>query len=716
MVNTKSQKLKSFAKLKIAHKLVALLLVFGLIPASIIYSFFIFESSEFRDAFRKPVEQLSISLGDVIDRNLFERYGDVQAFALNTAVKDKANWGNPSDGNPLITSMNGYMTGYGIYRLMLVLDTDGNVVAANSVDANGEELNTNALYGRNFSTESWFVRARDGDFLKGRNGMTGTAVEQPVSVPLVAELFGDDGYVIPFSAPITGEDGSQIGVWVNFADFGLVEEIVATFYKGLANEGKTSAELTVLDPKGFIIVDYDPVGQGWTEYRRNPKVIGKFNLAEKVEAARRAAEGETGSMDAVHARKKIEQASGFSHTDGAYDYPGLGWSVLVRIPVEEAYAVLNKVDNIMMIVIAVAAAAIAILGMLFGRSAAAPIQNMTGVMAKLAEGDTAVDVPGTGRGDELGEMAAAVQVFKDNAIERAKLRSESEKEQEARAARQEKIDGLISSFRETIQNVLQTVATNTGEMETVAKTLSSIATETTSQSTSVSAASEEASANVQAVAGAAEELSASISEIAGQIAQTRDVVERANIATGETDAKIGSLANAAQKIGEVISLIQDIAEQTNLLALNATIEAARAGEAGKGFAVVASEVKELASQTAKATESIAEQITNIQNETASSVKAIRGIAETMNDVSSSTEAIAAAVEEQGASTAEISNNVQQAAAGSDEVSKNISGVNVAAEEGQRSASQVLSASQILSDSAEQLRGVVDEFLDQVAAA
>lgn len=351
-----------------------------------------------------------------------------------------------------------------------------------------------------------------------------------------------------------------------------------------------------------------------------------------------------------------------------------------------------------------------------GRSIVGPIDSLTRTMDALADGDVNVVVPAIGQRDEIGEMAKSVQVFKDNAIERERLMSESENDQAQRVARQGKVDDLISTFRETVQAVLDDVSLNNQEMETTARSLSSIASQTTSKAENVSVASEEASANVEAVAAAAEELTASIGEITRQITQTKDIVGQASEATIETDTKIAGLADAAVKIGEVISLIQGIAEQTNLLALNATIEAARAGEAGKGFAVVASEVKELATQTAKATEAISEQITGIQKETDSSVEAIRGIAETMREVSSATEAIAAAVEEQGASTAEISNNVQRASAGSSEVSQNITDVRQAAGESHKSADQVLSTAQDASRNADKLHSVVDSFLGDVAAA
>jgi len=701
-------------KLKIAHKLVILLMVSGLVPALALFAVFEFERSDFETNFRNQLTQFAIDIGDVVDRNLFERYGDVQAFGLNAAAKDNANWGVASDSNPLVSAMNGYMTGYGIYRLMLVLDMDGTVVAANSVNPTGEKLDTVSLYGKSFAGEPWFKRPLKGEFLNGANGLTGTAVEQPSRISMIGELYGDDGYVIPFSAPVKDAGGQTIGVWVNFADFGLVEDIFASFYRGLEKQGKKSAELTLLDPKGRIIIDYDPAGQGWTEYSRNPEVIGKFNLAENVEIARRAVSGESGAIHAVHARKKIEQVAGYTHTDGAYDYPGLGWSVLVRISSDEAYAAINNVHRIMLLALGMAVLVIAGVGMFIGKMSASPIQAMSAAMAKLADGDNEIEVPGLDRQDEIGEMSSAVQVFKDNAIRNKKLEAEQKGlELKAEKEKQRSLHEVASRFEMNIGEIVEAVAGSSAELNTTAQAMAGIAEETSSQATAVAAASEQASANVQTVASATEEMTASISAINSQVADASLASKNAVEDVAATAGQMNTLAQTADKIGEVVSLISDIAEQTNLLALNATIEAARAGEAGKGFAVVASEVKALATQTAKATESISEHIQEIQGATNNAVTSIDDIGKVIKQIEETSSAIAAAMEEQGATTQEVTRNVQEAASGTQEVTSNIAGVTQASQETGAAAGQVTAAAGELSKQSESLKNGVAGFLQEL---
>lgn len=356
------------------------------------------------------------------------------------------------------------------------------------------------------------------------------------------------------------------------------------------------------------------------------------------------------------------------------------------------------------------------LAWLIGSGIARPVVAMTAAMRRLADGDHDLDIPAQERGDEIGQMAVAVEVFKQNAIRVKRLAEEQRQEEERKATRQKVIDTSIASFQDKVGGILGTLASASTEMQHTAESMSATAEETARQSTAVSAASEQATVSVQTVASASEELAASVHEIGRQVEQSTRIAGDAVQQVEETHVTVRGLAEAAQKIGDVVQLINDIASQTNLLALNATIEAARAGEAGKGFAVVASEVKNLATQTARATEDIGAQISGIQQATSGAVKAIDGIGGVIMQVSEIASAIAGAVEEQAAATQEISQNVQQAAAGTSEVSANISGVAQAAADTGAASSQVLATAGELARQSEVLRGEVDAFLSSVRSA
>ncbi len=345
-----------------------------------------------------------------------------------------------------------------------------------------------------------------------------------------------------------------------------------------------------------------------------------------------------------------------------------------------------------------------------------PLRQMTDAMTKLANGTLTIAIPALDRRDEVGRMAAAVQVFKENALRVQAMEAEAEAQQQrTEAEKRAAMTALAAEFEASVAGIVTGVSTAAEHMRHSAETLSSTATQALGQTHTVAEAAEQGSHNVQTVASAAEELAASIQEIARQMTEANRVAQQAVDEAGVTNAGVQQLAAAALRIDDVVRLIQAIAEQTNLLALNATIEAARAGDAGRGFAVVANEVKALANQTAKATEDIQAQIGAIQRESSQSAKAIQSVTSIVSSISQITATVAAAVEQQGAATREITRNVQEAANGSRLVSDNIVAVRSTAEATGASASEVLTVAGDLSRQAGVLQTAVQDFVMRVRA-
>ncbi len=388
----------------------------------------------------------------------------------------------------------------------------------------------------------------------------------------------------------------------------------------------------------------------------------------------------------------------------------------------EALTRFNMIVSVFVTCLIVLATLIAVAGARFlARDISGSLGKITVAMTGLARGHRAIAIPGADRGDEIGEMARALAVFRESAEELATLQEQAaqaaqlelQRQEEARQAQARLMQELAAKFEHTVGEVVGSVAAASSQLQDTATAMAAAAGQASSSASDVVHSMDHTSAGVTAAAAASDQFAMSVGEISRQATSSADLARDARIATEEADGTMVELSRATEQVGAIVQLIGSIAERTNLLALNASIEAARGGEAGRGFAVVAAEVKELARRTRRATDEVSSHIAGIEQTTRASVAALRKIERQIRQVESNASDIAQAVDEQTLASQDLARSLDHAAGGTESVRANAGQVRAMALTTGSAASQVLAAATGLQDQATALSFQVEDFLGYV---
>jgi methyl-accepting chemotaxis protein len=687
-------------KLNIQKKLLILCLALALTPIFVL-SLVMYRAQEaISVTYGQQCQAAAARLAETIDRNLFERYGDVQAFSVNDTARNTELWYKGGEETALVRAMNSYVDLYDIYYLTLMVDTEGKVVAVNTKDHNGRAVNTAALYSKNFANEMWFRDAKEGRFTQAvDSSLTGTVVEDVYVDDDVKSAYGDEGVTIGFAAPVKDSAGKVIGYWKNYAKFSLVEQIAETTYLGMKKMGWATTDVVILDSEGNVILDLAPSRSGSEKVKRDMSVLLKFNLKGKgIAAVEELLSGKSGAMtNTTHARVPgIRLVAGYSPFHGALGFAGMKWYSLVRVEKQEILAPIYQAQRVMLICIGIITVLTCAISLYFARTITKPIHATVKLLGEIVHSQDLTRRLDDRRRDEMGQLASSFNLFI--------ARMQGTVQQLAGNA------SILTSASTQLSSTAEELTQGASESRSQSATVSSAAEEMSINMKNMASSTENMSSGVRVVASSVEQMTATIEEIAKNAETSATVAGEAARLADISNQRIGELGSAAEEIGKVIDVIQDIAEQTNLLALNATIEAARAGEAGKGFAVVATEVKELAKQTAAATDDIRRRIEAIQGTTGQAVESIRSIGEVINRVNTVARTIASAVEEQSITTKEISKSITQAAESADTIARSVSESAAASQEITHSIGRVDAVLHRTSGNAQQSRESGEDLL------
>ncbi|WP_245863762.1 methyl-accepting chemotaxis protein [Caulobacter mirabilis] len=701
----------SLSSLGLREKVAAALMAFAILPLVLLFAGYLFViKGEIRGQAEAGMQMQAIALGDTLDTLLNERFRDIEmAVTGHPSASQPENWRPVDDTGKMVGIMNGEVRANAIYPLMMLVSPSGEVLGVNTVDPAGKKIDTAQLYGMNFAGESWLKDALSGKASKGGAGVAPVTMEQPAKHGALSRVYGGDGWAMAFSAPLKNSAGETVGVWVNFMDLGVIDTMVHQFFMASAamtdsDIGTTKLHFDILGRDGAMLYSFR--ASSATE----GKSLGTDVIGVQPDDQLRAliAKDVKGVSDTYIGKGEIlaeKTARGNERFEGA------GWRIVARASTAEALATGNTITWTILASLAVIALASLFIGLWFGGTLTKPILALAGRMRDLAKGDKQSPVPFIAKTDDIGEMARAVEGFREAAIAKDKAEDEARRQREAaeeerrrndeirRAAEQEQqlvvdnlaqaLDNLASGdltsriqaafagkyeklkvdFNEAVarlQDAMKLISSNTSGIRTGTDEIS-LASDDLSKRT------EQQAASLEETAAALDQITATVRKTAGGARQASEVVAGAR-ADAETTGQVVKAATTAmseiekssQQIGQIIGVIDEIAFQTNLLALNAGVEAARAGDAGKGFAVVASEVRALAQRSAEAAKEIKALIHASSSQVGQGVdlvgktgQALQRIVEKVAEIDSLVGEIAASAQEQATGLNEVNTAVNQ---------------------------------------------------------